>query len=204
MALNQMPAMPVMDAAIFIDKDGTLIDDVPYNVDPDLIKLVPRAGEALAWLRQLGFRLFIITNQPGVARGYFPESALGIVQTRIDELLSAHDVAIDGFYYCPHCPHTAVACQCRKPLPGMLLGAAHQHGIDLAGSWMIGDILHDVEAGHRAGCRAVLIDNGNETEWDYSPLREADHIVENIYDAARVIAQASASATHHSMERLPP
>ena len=186
-------------AAVFIDKDGTLIDNVPYNVDPALIRLSHRAGEALALLKQQGYRLFIVSNQSGVARGYFPESAVEGVKRRLAELLSEHGVALDGFYYCPHHPKGSVPeytreCDCRKPASGMLQAAAREHGVALERSWMIGDILDDVEAGHRAGCRSVLIDNGNETEWEASPQRKPDHVVADMYEAARVIIEASAPA----------
>lgn len=191
--------LPGAGAAVFIDKDGTLIDNVPYNVDPALIRLAPGAGEALVRLKQLGYRLIVISNQSGVARGYFPESAIEGVKTRLAELLSEYDVALDGFYYCPHHPKGTVAayahaCDCRKPHTGMFLIAAREHAIDLKRSWMIGDILDDVEAGHRAGCRSILIDNGNETEWDASPLRQPDHTVAGLKEAACAIAEAASVA----------
>jgi D-glycero-D-manno-heptose 1,7-bisphosphate phosphatase len=198
LALIPSPELPGAGAAVFIDKDGTLIDNEPYNVDPALIRLSSRAGEALVQLKQLGYRLIVISNQSGVARGYFPESAIEGVKARLAELLAEFDVALDGFYYCPHhpggeVPEYAHACDCRKPQTGMFLAAARDHAIDLERSWMIGDILDDVEAGHRAGCRAVLIDNGNETEWEASPLRQPDHKVNDMHEAARAIAQAVSS-----------
>jgi D-glycero-D-manno-heptose 1,7-bisphosphate phosphatase len=154
--------------AIFIDKDGTLIPDIPYNVDPSKIELAFGSKEALKSLNQIGYKLIVISNQSGVARGYFPESALQAVQQRLQSLLAP--IPLTGFYYCPHYPtgkntNYALDCNCRKPKPGLLLKAAEDHQIDLANSWMIGDILNDVEAGRCAGCRTILIDNGNETEW---------------------------------------
>jgi histidinol-phosphate phosphatase family protein len=179
--------------AIFLDKDGTLVENVPYNVNPELIELTWHAGQGLQLLRQLGYALFVVTNQPGVARGLFTEAALGPVEHRLAERLAQYGVMLDGFYYCPHSPdgvvsRYAIACTCRKPMPGMLLRAAKKHGIDLAASWMIGDILHDVEAGRRAGCRTVLIDNGNETEWKLSPLRTPHLTAPDLYAAATMIA----------------
>jgi D,D-heptose 1,7-bisphosphate phosphatase len=181
-----------MRAAIFLDKDGTLIDDVPYNVDPDRIRLSANAGAGLALMRDAGYRLFIISNQSGVARGLFGEAALDAVWRRIDALLAPCQVEIDGVYWCPHHPEGAVPayareCECRKPQPGMLLRAAAEHDIDLSRSWMIGDILHDVEAGHRAGCASVLIDNGNETEWQMSALRQPDIVAADLLAAAQAI-----------------
>lgn len=191
--------------AIFLDKDGTLIDDVPHNVDPDLIELCDRAGDGLHLLQQRGYHLFVITNQPGVAKGLFAEEALEPVEARLTELLSREQVVLDGFYYCPHHPEGAlpdysVDCDCRKPMPGLLLRAARDHDIDLSRSWMIGDILHDVEAGNRAGCRTVLIDNGNETEWQRSPERTPDLIVPDLYAAALAIMECDRSAQHNGPE----
>jgi histidinol-phosphate phosphatase family protein len=181
-----------MSAAVFLDKDGTLVDDVPYNVDPARIVLTAHAGAGLKLLRDAGYRLFIISNQSGVARGLFEEAALQAVWRRIDELLAPFEVAIERAYWCPHhpqgsAPAYAIACACRKPQPGMLLRAAREHGIELARSWMIGDILHDVEAGRRAGCGTVLIDNGNETEWQMSPLRMPDLVAPDLLAAAQAI-----------------
>ncbi|GAB3903139.1 HAD family hydrolase [Larkinella knui] len=176
--------------AVFIDKDGTLIQDVPYNVDPERITLNPNAGCTLAHLQQAGYRLLIISNQSGIAHGYFEENALVAVQNRLQELLRPFGVYLDGFYYCPHHPEGtvpgyAIACSCRKPHPGLLLRAAREHAIDLTASWMIGDILHDVEAGNRAGCRTILLDTGHETEWEPGPYRTPTHTV---YDWRQVAA----------------
>jgi D-glycero-D-manno-heptose 1,7-bisphosphate phosphatase len=181
-----------MNPAIFLDKDGTLVDDVPYNVDPGQIRLTKNAGAGLQLMRDAGYRLFIVSNQSGVARGRFAEAALEGVWRRIAQLLAPWAVAIDGVYWCPHHPEGklaeyAIACDCRKPQPGMLLRAASEHGIDLSRSWMVGDILHDVEAGRRAGCGTVLIDNGNETEWQISPQRMPDLVAPDLLAAAQAI-----------------
>jgi len=182
--------------AIFLDKDGTLVNDVPYSVDPGLLQLAPGAGAGLRLLAQLGYALFVVSNQAGVAKGLFAESALPAMKWRLHELLLREGVALDGFYYCPHFPNGTVAryaivCNCRKPRPGMLLQAARQHRIDLADSWMIGDILDDVEAGHRAGCRSILIDNGNETEWLMSEERRPEFTVADLYCAAKTIQKST-------------
>jgi D,D-heptose 1,7-bisphosphate phosphatase len=179
--------------AIFLDKDGTLIDDVPYNIEPRRITLASGAGPGLRLLARLDYRLFVISNQPGIAHGYFSEQAMDAVSDRLADLLFREQLTLDGFYYCPHHPdgrldRYAVQCQCRKPRPGMLLKAASDHDIDLADSWMIGDILHDIEAGNRAGCRTILIDNGNETEWRLGPRRIPTRIAPDLYSAAVLIA----------------
>ena len=188
------------DRAIFLDKDGTLIVDVPYNVDPDLIVLAPGAVEGLTRLHAAGYRFVVITNQSGVARGKFTEAALGPVEDRLRELLAGFGVPLAGFYHCPHhpqgsVPEYAVACDCRKPAPGMLLRAAAELGIDRARSWFVGDILNDVEAGRRAGCRTVLIDNGNETEWVAGPDRTPDHRAADLAEAAGLILESDRAAT---------
>jgi len=179
--------------AIFLDKDGTLISNVPYNVNPALMVVSPQAGKGLRLMRQLGYRLFVVSNQDGIAKGLYTEKALAPVQARLAKLLHKQQVAIDGFYYCPHHPQGvlsryAIICDCRKPEPGMLLHVAQRHNIDLERSWMIGDILHDIEAGNRAGCRTVLIDNGNETEWELSAQRTPDFMAPDLYMAACAIA----------------
>lgn len=178
--------------AVFLDKDGTLIEDVPYNVDPELLHLTQGAVEGLHVLHTAGYPLIVITNQSGVARGYFPESALVAVEERLRQLLAEVDIPLAGFYYCPHHPdgvvaNYAIACSCRKPEPGLLIHAADSHGIDLRESWFIGDILNDVEAGRRAGCRTILIDNGNETEWQMSAQRSPHYVVSDLVEAAQVI-----------------
>lgn len=181
-----------MKRAIFLDKDGTLIKNVPYNVDPDRICLTTGAIAGLKQLHAADYALFIITNQSGIARGYFPETALVAVEQRLRELLATADLPLSGFYYCPHYPEGNVApyaidCSCRKPHPGLLLQAAAEHGIDLSQSWLIGDILNDVEAGRAAGCRTLLLDNGNETEWLLSPERVPHHLATDLDMAARII-----------------
>jgi histidinol-phosphate phosphatase family protein len=183
--------------AVFLDKDGTIIENVPYNVDPALIRLSPGAEEGLSRLHRAGYLLFVVSNQSGVARGYFPESALEAVVSRLEGLLAGIGVPLAGFAYCPHHPEGsveafAVACDCRKPAPGLILRLAAEHGVDLPRSWMIGDILDDIQAGRGAGCRTILIDNGNETEWVLSPDREPDHKAPDLAAAARYILERDA------------
>lgn len=180
--------------AIFLDKDGTLVDDLPYNVEQSRITLCAGVGSGLRLLARLDYKLFVVTNQDGVAHGYFGEADVEGVAHRLTELLFRERLNLEGFYYCPHHPDGSVApyardCNCRKPRPGMLLQAAHDHGIDLRASWMIGDILHDVEAGNRAGCRTLLIDNGNETEWRLGPRRIPTRMAPDLYAAAVLIAE---------------
>jgi histidinol-phosphate phosphatase family protein len=171
--------------AVFFDKDGTLIENLPYNVDPARITLAPGAAQAVAWLSAAGYRVIAVSNQPGVALGYFGESRLQRVAQQLEALLPA----LQGFYYCPHAPHSG--CRCRKPACGLLLRAAREHGVELCGSWMVGDVLDDIEAGHRAGCRTVLVDNGNETDWRLTAPRRPDHRVAGLAQAASLICGAA-------------
>lgn len=188
-----------MNKAVFIDKDGTLIHDVPYNVDPSLIRLQEGAACGLRQLKDQGYLLIIVSNQSGVAHGYFNEEALTAVQEKLQDELKKDGVQLDGAFFCPHHPQGtvkryAVSCECRKPKPGMLMKAATQFDIDLSQSWMIGDILHDVEAGNKAGCSTILIDNGNETEWQPGADRHPTEVVKNIRQAVSIILEQSAHA----------
>jgi D-glycero-D-manno-heptose 1,7-bisphosphate phosphatase len=180
------------EKAVFLDKDGTLLEDVPFNVDPALIRLAAGAVPGLKLLRKMDYRLVVVSNQSGVARGLFPESGLAAVEARLRELLEEEDLPLDGFYCCPHhpagsVPKYAVDCGCRKPAPGLILEAAEKMDLDPRLSWMVGDILDDVEAGNRAGCRTVLINNGHETEWDFTRLRRPDVVADSLFEAAFLI-----------------
>src|SRR5512138_359451 len=173
--------------AVFLDKDGTLVEDIPYNVDPERIRLADGALESLRILQDHGYRLIVVSNQSGVARGLFEEHELHAVRQKIRDLLAPAGVVLTDFYYCPHHPRGkvrkyAVDCFCRKPQPGMLYRAALEHDLRLSDSWMVGDILHDVEAGNRAGCKTILIDNDHETEWNLNTIRRPKFTVKNLED----------------------
>jgi D-glycero-D-manno-heptose 1,7-bisphosphate phosphatase len=184
-------------AAVFLDKDGTLVEDVPYNVDPALLRLTTDAVAGLRLLQQHGYALIVVTNQPGVALGRFQRADLVRLQAALTRLLADQGVRLDGFHACLHAPGPDPkhpACLCRKPAPGLLRQGARMHDVDLSRSWMVGDILNDVEAGRRAGCRSVLLDVGNETEWLLSPLREPHHRCRTLLEAAQWIVQADESS----------
>lgn len=175
--------------AVFLDKDGTLIPDVPYNVNPDLISLQDGVIEGLKILKNLGYSFIVISNQAGVARGYFQIQELEKVKQKLDLLLNKEGIYIEQYYFCPHhiagiIPKYSIDCDCRKPKPGMLSRAVSELNINASASWMVGDILNDVEAGNRAGCRSVLVDTGNETEWVEGPFREPAFVASNFMEAA--------------------
>lgn len=189
-ALDKVPEKAPTERAVFVDKDGTLVESVPYNVDPAKLRFTPNAMEGLRLLAQRGFLIIVVTNQPGLAYGMFTRGQLTQLQLALADLMQHEGVTLTDFYACTHAPKKAgpvQGCLCRKPAPGLLRQAARAHGIDLARSWMIGDILDDVEAGRRAGCRSVLMDVGSETLWRMSPLRTPHYRVSNLLEAAQVI-----------------
>ena len=181
--------------AVFLDKDGTLVCNVPYNVDPARLEFMPNALAGVARLAAAGFALFVVTNQPGLASGRFTRREFAVLEAALRERVERESgVRIEGFFCCPHLPagDGRPACLCRKPAPGMLRQAALAHRLDLGRSWMVGDILDDVEAGHRAGCRAVLLDVGNEDQWQMSPIRRPEAVCADLLEAAQVIEGADA------------
>ncbi|WP_374672880.1 D-glycero-alpha-D-manno-heptose-1,7-bisphosphate 7-phosphatase [Ideonella sp.] len=180
---------PAERPAVFIDKDGTLVENVPWNVDPAELRLMPGAAEALQALACGGFALVVVTNQSGLAEGRFSAAQFASLRAALRQMLRERGVTLTDFLHCPHAASAdgRPACLCRKPQPGMLHRAARLHGLDLARSWMVGDILDDVEAGRRAGCRSILLDSGGETVWRRTPLRVADHRVDDWIDVAERI-----------------
>ncbi|MGE5249351.1 MAG: D-glycero-alpha-D-manno-heptose-1,7-bisphosphate 7-phosphatase [Bacteroidota bacterium] len=190
-----------LSRAVFLDKDGTLVEDLPYNIDPALIRFHEGTLACLRALQQAGHQIIVVSNQSGIARGYFKEEDLIPVENHLRRAFCAAGILLSGFYYCPHHPEAeiseyAVKCFCRKPWPGMIYRAAGEHGVDLEASWMLGDILDDIEAGNRARCRTILIDNHHETEWDVRPIRRPDFVVNDLPGAVHAILQESGSAGH--------
>lgn len=186
--------------AVLLDKDGTLLENVPYNVDPARMRLAPGAAEALRLLGALDMPLVVVSNQPGVALGYFAEEALQGVRKRLAELFAAHGAQLAGFLYCPHHPDGTEPtlrchCACRKPGAGLLYRAAAQFGLTLEDSWMVGDILDDVAAGNAVNCHTILVDCGSETEWRLDAERQPDYTVEQLDVAAQLIAWHRQAAT---------
>ncbi|KQW52401.1 hypothetical protein ASD88_05260 [Pelomonas sp. Root662] len=176
--------------AVFIAKDGTLVENVPYNTDPALLRFRPGAAEALAALAAHGWALLVVTNQSGLARGYFTRTQFARLQEGLQKgLQQAADVALLDFLVCPHAPAPdgGPACLCRKPAPGLLRRAARRHGIDLASSWMVGGLQDDVEAGQRAGCRTLLLSDGDESQWRRTPLRTPEAVCHDWAGVARHI-----------------
>ena len=189
-----------MRRAVFLDKDGTLVEDEPPNTDTSRVRFYPDVFGALRVLKQAGYALVIVTNQSGIAQGRCQEGDVRRMQKYLEDRLEDEHLTLAGFYYCPHdasgiIPPYAVPCECRKPRPGLLVQAARELGIDLTRSWMVGDILHDIEAGRWAGCRTVLVDNGHETEWRLAESRWPHHIGATLLEAARLIALSGERTT---------
>ncbi|MBM3457460.1 MAG: HAD family hydrolase [Armatimonadetes bacterium] len=157
------------DRAVFLDRDGVLIEDTGYPDDPDRLALLPGVGEALRRFAADHRRLVVVTNQSGVARGFFSLERLDACHDRLRELLAAEGVRLDGIYYCPHHPAAAVPefallCDHRKPGPGMLLSAARELGLDLTRCWIIGDREGDIQAGLAAGVPGIRIRTADACE----------------------------------------
>ena len=186
-----MPETPSR-RAVFLDRDGTIIEDLEYCVDVERLRPLPGAVRALRKLQEAGYLLIVVTNQSGVARGLFKEEELREFHRVMLDVFGKHGVRFSGILYCPHyaegkvTPY-AVPCDCRKPASGLLLRAAEEHGIDLKLSWMVGDRAEDIGAGRAAGCRTIRVLTGPETpEGDILP----DFTAPDISAAAEIILNA--------------
>jgi D-glycero-D-manno-heptose 1,7-bisphosphate phosphatase len=148
--------------AVFLDRDGTLIEDLGYPREPERIRLLDGVGAGLRTLRDGGFALVVISNQSGVGRGIIDPAEAKAVHDRFITLLGAEQVQLDATYYCPHAPWEG--CDCRKPEPTMLLRAAADLDVSLPDSFMVGDKLSDAQAGRRAGCRTILLGTDSDAD----------------------------------------
>ncbi len=182
-----------MKAAILIDRDGTLNEEVEYLHRVEDTHLIPGAAKAIAKLNALNIPVIVITNQAGIGRGKYGWSEYRAVMGRIDELLAREGARLDGEYACPYHPsgegdYAHEDHPDRKPNPGMLLRAAEEHGLDLTRSWMIGDKDIDLEAGRNVGCRVALVKTGYGAQMDGS---KADVVAENLAEAIEKILELS-------------
>ena len=152
------------DYAIFLDRDGTINEDPGYLGEPNKVFLLPGAGEGLSILKnKFNFKLIVISNQSGVARGLLTHNNVNNVNKKINQLLQQYNVQIDAFYYCPFHPEFSKEedCICRKPSPKLVIDAAKEHNIDLTKSYFIGDMVSDIECGKNAGLKTILVETGN-------------------------------------------
>jgi D-glycero-D-manno-heptose 1,7-bisphosphate phosphatase len=178
--------------AVFLDRDDTLIEDPGYISHPSQVKLLPGAAAALAQLRKMDFRLVVVSNQSGVARGIITEETLAQIHHTLEKLLADEGVYLDAIFYCPFHPDGVVPkyrieSDLRKPAPGMLLNAAKELGIELSRSWMIGDSYRDIEAGRRAGCKTILINSPAKPVTKNPTDSEPDRQAVNIREAVNII-----------------
>lgn len=181
--------------AIFIDRDGTINEDIGYVSKPDDLVIYPWAAEAIRLINESDFKTIVITNQSGVARGMYTEEVLSAIHDRLIERLAGQGARLDAVYYCPHHPTIGgepyrQVCDCRKPLPGMLRAAAREHDIELSASYVIGDKASDVNLATNAGARGVLVLTGYGRETlaraDLYPCGPAI-VAEDLLEAVRLI-----------------
>lgn len=182
--------------AVFVDRDGTLNVEKNYLYRIEDFEFIPGAPEAIRRLRQAGFLVIVVTNQSGVARGYFTLAEVDALHRHIQNELEQSGTRIDAFYVCPHHPTEGVGefrrkCDCRKGEPGLLLRAAAEHDIDLAASFMIGDKLADIEAGERAGCTSLLVMTGYGSEEAQKLTEKRVPCFADLAEATRHILTAS-------------
>lgn len=185
---NRRPAdPPAPRAAVFLDRDGTVVEDPGFLRDPADVVLLPGAAAAIAHLNRAGIAAVVVTNQSGIARGLILPEEYRAVEQRIGQLLAAEGASLDATYHCPHYPAISGPCECRKPGTMLYRQAAEELGLDLARSWAVGDRLTDLEAVHRLGGRGILVRTGageayaaDAVRAGYGVARDLAHAVDQI------------------------
>lgn len=181
-----------MHTAVFLDRDGVLISNIPYLSDPSKLELLPNVPDALRMLKKQGLLLVVVTNQSGIARGFFDEVRLRMIHSALRAKLREKGTDIDAIYYCPHLPNApihkyAISCDCRKPKPALLLQASRDYDIDLTRSYLVGDSERDILAGKAAGCITILIDSVNRDSQHKNSKKRPDFIVKSFHEATSLI-----------------
>jgi D-glycero-D-manno-heptose 1,7-bisphosphate phosphatase len=178
---------------VFLDRDGTIAEEVGYLNHLSRFVVYPFAPAAIRRLNEAGWAVIVVTNQSGVSRGFFPESLVQETHEKLERELAAAGARVDGIYFCPHIG--ADDCDCRKPKPGMMERAAREHGLQLEGSWVVGDRYTDIELAHNAGCRSILVLTGygrGDLEWNRERWpRPPEFVAENLNEAADIILKES-------------
>lgn len=178
-----------MRRAAFLDRDGTIIENVHHLADPALVRLIPGAAKGIQMLRDSGFACVVVSNQSAVGRGLLTLETLELIHQEMCRQLAQVGTAVDGWYFCPEAPktsdRTAIDHPDRKPAPGMLLRAAKELGLDVGSSWMVGDMVSDVLAGQNAGCMGtILVKTGfGNGQTDANAL--ATHVAQDLLVAAQ-------------------
>ncbi|HSB11892.1 MAG TPA: HAD family hydrolase [Blastocatellia bacterium] len=188
---NPQSAIRNPHSAVFIDRDGTLNEDIGYVSTPEGLILFPFAAEAVRLVNRAGLKTIVITNQSGIARGMYSEQTLNAIHSTMLEKLASEGAIVDAIYYCPHHPEIGgplyrIDCNCRKPQTGMLEAARREHNIDLARSFVIGDKASDIDLARNAGARSALVLTGYGRETFEHPDRwpcEPDIVAENLLEA---------------------
>lgn len=170
---------------VILDRDGTIIVHEHYLSDPDKVRLLPGVVDGLRKLKELGLGLVMVTNQSAVGRGLFDESRLALIHDRLNQLLMAEGIKLDGIYYCPHKPEDA--CDCRKPRVGMVLSASLSSGFDPSDCFVIGDNECDIELGQNIGAITFLTRTGYGSEVETEGVVQPDYVVDNLLQAAQII-----------------
>ena len=178
-------------AAVFLDRDGTINEEVGYLDHLDKLLMIPGAAEAVRMINDSGLKAVVVTNQSGIGRGLFSESLVREVHAHVQEVLKTKGAFIDAFYFCPHHPTEGkgaylTSCDCRKPEPGMLLRAAADMDIDLGRSYMVGDMPKDVETARKVGAKGVLVKTGYGGDRREEAVRP-DYLAEDLLDAVKWI-----------------
>lgn len=168
--------------AVFLDRDGTIMEDANYVGKVDQVVLIPKAVSSLKRLQDAGYKLFVITNQSGVGRGYFTREAVESIHAHLNEQFNEAGVGFERYYICPH--HPEDNCDCRKPKPKFLLDAAREYGLDLSRCFMIGDRASDIQAGLNAGARTILVLTGVGPETLAKREVKPDHVATDLSAAA--------------------
>ncbi len=170
---------------ILLDRDGTIIKDKHYLSEPEGVELLPNAAEGLKLMQSAGYGLIVVTNQSGIGRGYYAESDMVSVNTRMQDLLAESGVEFVSIYHCPHAP--GQECNCRKPKTGMFEQAIAEFGVNPADSYVIGDKICDVELGLAKGAGAILVRTGKGLEEEPTCVGKATYIADDLVDAAKFI-----------------
>ncbi len=198
---NPRNSTNAMNKAVFLDRDGTIAKDVHYCCRPEDFELLPSVPEAIKLLNENGFKVIVVTNQSGIARGYFTEETLAQIHQKMEDELAKYGAWVDAIYYCPH--HPDDGCQCRKPRTALFLKAEEEHDIDLKSSYVVGDMQMDIDAGRALDCKTVLVTTGPQspipkpqspvsspqspTPGPQSPITCPDYTAQNLLEAARWI-----------------
>lgn len=180
-----------MNKAVFLDRDGTIAEDVHYCRRPEDFKILPAVPKAIRLLNRHGFEVVIITNQSGIARGYLTEETLAQIHKKMEDELAKHNARVDAIYYCPH--HPDEECECRKPKTALFHKAAKELLIDFTESYVIGDMEEDISAGKAIACKTILVTTGPNSAGKLSRGKEAHYIAGNLYEAAKWIVKRGKS-----------